>query len=331
MAITADKLNETMRAIDRAHAIITFGLDGTIITANENFLALVGYELTEVQGKHYSILFDAAYVNSSEYHALWAQLNSCQVDRAIRKRIGKGGKELWLLATCVPVLGNDGRPCNIIEVATDVTAQQLDLDDLRDELKVRQDIMNTASIVSEANLKGEITTANDKYVQVSKCSKEELIGRGHNITRHPDMPKEVFKQMWATIGKGQIFRGVVKNRAKDGTPYYVDAVIAPFIGKTGKPRKYLGVRYDITAQEIQRQNMKDQSGKTLEAIVNSVKRVTDIIVEITAASQEQAGEIDQVNKAIVSTDETTQQNTALVEETTSAIHSMKEQARELMR
>jgi methyl-accepting chemotaxis protein len=68
------------------------------------------------------------------------------------------------------------------------------------------------------------------------------------------MPKEVFKQMWQTIGRGEIFRGVVKNRAKDGTPYYVDAVIAPILGENGKPLKYLGVRYDITEQEIERQN-----------------------------------------------------------------------------
>jgi methyl-accepting chemotaxis protein len=80
------------------------------------------------------------------------------------------------------------------------------------------------------------------------------MGAAHNKTRHPDMPKEVFKQMWQTIGRGEIFRGVVKNRAKDGTPYYVDAVIAPILGENGKPQKYLGVRYDITEQEIERQN-----------------------------------------------------------------------------
>jgi methyl-accepting chemotaxis protein len=63
-----------------------------------------------------------------------------------------------------------------------------------------------------------------------------------------------FKQMWSTIGRGEMFRGIIKNRAKDGTPYYVDAVIAPILGENGKPMKYLGVRYDITASEIERQN-----------------------------------------------------------------------------
>lgn len=128
------------------------------------------------------------------------------------------------------------------------------LDAVETELKVRTDIMNLTSIVSEADKKGDILCVNEKFLEVSKYPKNELIGFGHNTTRHPDMPKEVFKQMWATIGRGEIFRGMVKNRAKDGTPYYVDAVIAPIMGDNGKPMKYLGVRYDITEAEIERQN-----------------------------------------------------------------------------
>ncbi len=126
--------------------------------------------------------------------------------------------------------------------------------ELEAELKVRTDIMNVTSIVSEADKKGDIVSINDKFIEVSKYSREELIGRPHSTTRHPDMPKETFKQLWSTIGRGDTFRGIIKNRAKDGTPYYVDAVIAPILGENGKPLKYLGVRYDITAAEIERQN-----------------------------------------------------------------------------
>ena len=128
------------------------------------------------------------------------------------------------------------------------------LDAVEAELKVRTDIMDLTSIVSEADKKGDILSVNEKFLEVSKYPRHELIGHGHNTTRHPDMPKEVFKQMWQTIGRGDIFRGVVKNRAKDGTPYYVDAVIAPILGENGKPMKYLGVRYDITEAELERQN-----------------------------------------------------------------------------
>nr|WP_315490852.1 methyl-accepting chemotaxis protein [uncultured Rhodoferax sp.] len=126
--------------------------------------------------------------------------------------------------------------------------------ELEAELKVRTDIMNMTSIVSEADKKGDIISINEKFMQVSKYSRTELIGQPHNTTRHPDMPKETFKQMWSTIGRGEMFRGVIKNRAKDGTPYYVDAVVAPILGDNGKPMKYLGVRYDITDSEIERQN-----------------------------------------------------------------------------
>jgi len=124
------------------------------------------------------------------------------------------------------------------------------------EMNAYLDIMNTTSIVSASDLKGNIATVNDKFCAASKYSQEELLGKPHSIVRHPDMPKEVFKQMWATIGRGQTFRGVVKNRAKDGTPYYVDAVIKPIMGLDGKPKKYLGVRYDITEYEVARHNMK---------------------------------------------------------------------------
>ena len=128
------------------------------------------------------------------------------------------------------------------------------LAEVESELKVRTDIMNVTSIVSEGDKKGDILTVNDKFMEVSKYSREELVGKPHNTTRHPDMPKDVFKKMWQTIGRGETFRGIIKNRAKDGTPYYVDAVIAPILGENGKPKKYLGVRYDITEAEIERQN-----------------------------------------------------------------------------
>ena len=126
--------------------------------------------------------------------------------------------------------------------------------ELEAELKVRTDIMNLTSIVSESDKKGDILSINEKFIEVSKYPRKELIGHPHSTTRHPDMPKETFKQLWATIGRGEVFRGIIKNRAKDGVPYYVDAVIAPIMGDNGKPMKYLGVRYDITEAETERQN-----------------------------------------------------------------------------
>jgi len=251
-------LQGQVAAISKAQAVIEFNLDGTVITANENFLNRLGYRLDEIKGKHHSMFVGPLQSASPEYRYFWDKLNRGEYDAGQYKLIGKDGKDIWFQATYTPVLGADGRPSKIIGLATDVTALMADLDEARTELKVRTDIMNVTSIVSEADLKGDIVAINDKFVEISKYSKEELLGKPHNITRHPDMPKETFKALWSTIGRGDIFRGVIKNRAKDGTPYYVDAVIAPILGKNGKPRKYLGVRYDITQAEIDRQNMQGQ-------------------------------------------------------------------------
>jgi methyl-accepting chemotaxis protein len=140
--------------------------------------------------------------------------------------------------------------------AREIASLQKELAETKQELSIRSDIMNLTSIVSYADIKGDIIQVNDKYSEVSQYSKDELLGQPHSITRHPDMAKSIFKEVWSTIKRGKTFRGLIKNKAKDGSPYYVDAVIAPFIGENGRPTKYLGVRYDVTEQEIERQNAK---------------------------------------------------------------------------
>ena len=242
-------LKELVSAIGRSQAVIEFNLDGIVLDANENFLKALGYQLLEIKGQHHRNFCDESFTQSPEYNEFWDNLKKGQFQSGEYKRIGKNGKVVWIVASYNPILGEDGKPYKVVKFATDITASKI-------ELQVRTDIMNMTSVVSEANLRGDILNVNDKFCELSQYNREELIGKPHNTTRHPDMPKEVFKELWATIGRGKIFRGVVKNRKKDGTPYYVDAVIAPIIGENGKPKKYLGVRYDITDAEIERQNMR---------------------------------------------------------------------------
>ncbi|MBI1177141.1 PAS domain S-box protein [bacterium] len=151
---------------------------------------------------------------------------------------------------------NENQERELIELRSQLEALNAELA----EHRVRAEMANLTSIISEADLKGDILSTNDKLCEVSQYTREEMIGKPHNMFRHPDMPKAVFKELWATIGRGQTFRGVVKNRKKDGTPYYVDAVIAPVLGENGKPKKYIGIRYDITDQEIERHNMRGVLG-----------------------------------------------------------------------
>jgi len=247
-------LEGQLAAINRAHLVLEFAADGTILRANENFLVATGYTLDEVRGQNHSMFVEAGERSGDEYRAFLDKLAHGQTVSGSYHRVGKDGKDIWVQSNCSPMLDTAGKVLRIVELATDVSASSRKFEEVRAELEVRTRIMNETSIVSMADKKGDILSINEKYLEISQYTTEELLGSPHSITRHPDMPKEVFKKMWGTIGRGQVFRGVIKNRAKDGTPYYVDAVIAPFIGKNGKPEKYLGVRYDITAAEIARQN-----------------------------------------------------------------------------
>jgi methyl-accepting chemotaxis protein len=144
----------------------------------------------------------------------------------------------------------------------DVERSNIDLteamEEMQRELTTRMDQINVACVVSEANLKGEITYVNDLLCEVSGYTRDECIGQPHSMFRHPDTPKSVFKEMWATIGKGKIFRSVIKNRKKDGSPYWVDALIAPVLGANGKPVKYVGIRYVITDQMLKQEALETQ-------------------------------------------------------------------------
>lgn len=239
-------------ALDRMQSVVELNHDGTVRNANDKFLTCLGYSRAEIIGQHHRMFYESSFLAGPAYQALWEKLGRGSPDAGIHPYLAKGGREVWLHACYLPM----AKSGTLLVFMTDGTTIQQELEQTREELQIRQNIMDVTSIVSEADLKGNIVSVNEKFLKVSKYPKNELIGYGHNTTRHPDMPKDVFRQMWATIGRGDIFRGVVKNRAKDGTPYYVDAVIAPFVDKkTGKPRKYLGVRYDITEAEIARQNM----------------------------------------------------------------------------
>ncbi|MBC7538530.1 MAG: PAS domain-containing methyl-accepting chemotaxis protein [Bacteriovorax sp.] len=247
------ELSSIYQALNQVQIILEYNRDGVITCGNDNFLKTFGYSLEEVKGKHLRFLFGEDFLSDDQYQEFWKKLISGQAQVGEYKMINKAGIDVWLNTSYNPISDEHGEVIKILTFATDITA-------IKAELQVRTAIMDVTSIVSESDLKGNILSINPKFCEVSQYSSEELIGQPHNTTRHPDMPKEVFKELWATIGRGNIFRGVVKNRKKDGTPYYVDAVIAPIMGSNGKPRKYLGVRYDITDLEIERQNMKGVLG-----------------------------------------------------------------------
>lgn len=116
-----ENMRGQLAAINRVQAIIEFALDGTILNANQNFLDVMGYHLDEVKGKHHSIFVDPTYRSSQEYRLFWDRLGRGDFEAGQYRRIGKGGKEIWIQASYNPILNADGRPFKVVKYATDIT------------------------------------------------------------------------------------------------------------------------------------------------------------------------------------------------------------------
>ncbi len=125
--VTASRLKTAeyegkLKAINRAQAVIEFALDGTVITANDNFLRIFDYGLDEIAGKHHRLFCEREYTASSQYVEFWQKLARGEYHAAEFKRLAKGGREIWLQASYNPIFDMDGKPIKIVKFATDVTA-----------------------------------------------------------------------------------------------------------------------------------------------------------------------------------------------------------------
>ena len=139
-------LEAQVAAMERSQAVIEFRLDGTIIRANANFLGALGYQASEIEGRHHSLFVPPADVQSADYRAFWAQLNRGEFIAAKFLRIGKSGKEVWIQASYNPVLDKTGKPYKVIKFATDVTAIEMERE--RGEAQRRQAEAEQGAVVS---------------------------------------------------------------------------------------------------------------------------------------------------------------------------------------
>ncbi len=140
----ADFLGQ-INAIDKAQAVIEFNMDGTIITANDNFLSAMGYSLEEVQGQHHSMFVDPVFKQSTEYREFWAKLNRGEYEAKEYKRLGKGGREVWIQASYNPIVDLSGKPLKVVKYATDVTEEVLAKVELRRKVDELLMVVNAAA------------------------------------------------------------------------------------------------------------------------------------------------------------------------------------------
>ncbi|MGB0717477.1 MAG: PAS domain S-box protein, partial [Phycisphaerae bacterium] len=164
-------------AISKAQAVIEFNLDGTIITANDNFLQTVGYTLDEIQGQHHRMFCEPGYARSPEYAQFWKQLNRGVFDAGEYKRLTKDGSEIWIQASYNPILDDNGHPFKVVKYATNITEQKMTAANYEGQMNA----VGKAMAVIEFNLDGTIITANENFVNTVGYSLSEIQGQHHRM------------------------------------------------------------------------------------------------------------------------------------------------------
>jgi len=234
-------------AIDKAQAVIEFNMDGTIITANDNFLSAMGYTLAEVQGQHHSMFVVPGFETSAEYQGFWAALNRGEFEAKEYKRIGKGGREVWIQASYNPILDMNGNPFKVVKYATDVTAQKLINADYSGQI----DAISKAQAVIEFNMDGTIITANDNFLGAMGYTLEEVQGQHHSLFVEPTTKTSAeYREFWAALNRGEYDAKEYKRIGKGGREVWIQASYNPILDMSGKPFKVVKYATDVTAQKL---------------------------------------------------------------------------------
>jgi len=254
--VTASKLQTSefegkVNAIDRAQAVIEFGLDGTIITANDNFLKTFGFRLDEIAGKHHRIFCDPEYVKTQEYTDFWQRLGRGEYDSGEFKRFGKGGKEIWLQASYNPILDANGDPRKVVKFATDVTAAKLQTTEYEGKIQA----VDRAQAVIEFELDGTVITANENFLRIFGFSLDDVVAKHHRIFCEPGYAEtQDYADFWQTLGRGEYVSGEFKRIGKNGQEIWLQASYNPIFDVEGRPRKVVKFASDIT-EEVQKRSL----------------------------------------------------------------------------
>jgi methyl-accepting chemotaxis protein len=251
-----------LEAINRSQAVIEFNTDGTIITANKNFLDTMGYRLEEISGQHHRMFVDPETRQSAEYRAFWDNLKRGQYQSGAYKRFGKGGRPIWIRASYNPVVDGSGRTVKIVKFATDVTAQRIR--SMEDAGKIAA--IERAQAVIEFHLDGTIVTANDHFLNATGYALAEIQGKHHQMFVAPeDRDSGAYREFWASLNRGEFRSGEFKRFGKAGKEIWIFATYNPILDEVGKPFKVVKFASDVTAQKLK---AADDAGQ-IEAIGKS--------------------------------------------------------------
>lgn len=310
MEITQDKIRSLadtskLAAIGHSQAIIEFRLDGTIMTANDNFLRAVGYSLDEIRGRHHSMFVSSEERNAPAYHEFWAKLNQGEYLSGEFKRVGKDGKEVWILGSYNPLTDENGKPFGVIKFANVVTAEKLKNADLSGQLAA----IDKSQAVIEFNMDGTVICANENFEKALGYTLDEVRGRHHGMfVEASERQGPAYRELWAALNRGEYQASEYKRLGKDGKEVYLQASYNPILDLSGKPFKVVKYATNVTRQVLVRIG-NERIRDTMESVAAGAEELNASVREISEAmtkSRETAmGAVDRVAAADAQTERLT--------------------------
>ncbi|HSU21984.1 MAG TPA: PAS domain S-box protein [Variovorax sp.] len=231
-------------AIHKAQSVVAFHLDGSVIDANENFLDLMGYRLSDVRGRHHRMFVEPELGASAGYAAFWQALGRGTYQSGEFKRIGKDGREVWLQATYNPIMDVTGRPTKVIKYATDITREKLRRADFQSQITAIDKSQGTMTL----SLEGVILNANANLLATLGYRLEDIVGRDHAILLEPEVAgTPAYEAFWDTLRSGQFVSGRYKRIGRDGREIWLQASYNPIFDLDGELDRVMKFAIDITA------------------------------------------------------------------------------------
>ncbi|MGB1949294.1 MAG: methyl-accepting chemotaxis protein [Marinobacter sp.] len=276
------RMRQILDAISAQVGYIEFSRSGVVEAANDNLLALVGYQREEVVGKHHRVLCDSRYASSPEYQRFWEELGCGTPQQGTFPRYAKDGRRVWLEATYFPVTGEDGNICKVVKIAWDATAAQ---DKVADDTAMLTAIDRYMAVI-KFTPDGEILEANDNFLATTGYSKDEILHQHHKMFCFDDFYRDN-PDFWSRLARGESFSGQFERREKNGKSIWLEATYSPVLDADGTVYKVIKFAADITAR------------------VNSAKEAAEIAASTSEETSQIAAEANRALAVAVETSEST--------------------------
>ncbi|MDP2121803.1 MAG: PAS domain-containing methyl-accepting chemotaxis protein [Hoeflea sp.] len=231
-----------LKSLNKSLAVIEFDLTGNILTANENFCRAVGYELTEIKGKHHRMFVDPREAATPAYAEFWKKLGRGEYDKAQYKRLTKNGDEIWIEASYNPVYRGN-KPYKVVKFASDVTAQRLKAAEDAGKLNA----ISRSQAMIEFKPDGTILFANENFLGAVGYTQDDIVGKHHRMFCEPDYARGAeYAQFWSKLAAGEFYSDEFKRIGKGGKVIHIQASYNPIFDADGKVFKVVKFATDVT-------------------------------------------------------------------------------------